>query len=138
MTKYRGYRAILRRNTTGSTYATVGQVLEIGDVGSTRALIDVSAHGDEWMDFLGGRQDGTEFSVRVAFDPADAQHVAMKTDYDNGTTKLYHLEHPDIVGRGLEFTATLNGYLERAPQGGGYEAAVNFKIVNPGVTTYVP
>lgn len=133
MAKYKGYKAVLKRNTTGTTYATVGQVLEIGEVGSTRALIDVTAHGDEWMDWLTGRQDGTEVTVNVALDPVDAQHLALKTDYDAGTQKKFRMEHPDFPTRGLEFTTVITSYRERAEQGGAYQALITLKIVNPGV-----
>lgn len=132
MTKYRGYRMTLNRNTTGSTYAVVGQVLEIGDVGSTRDLIDVSAHGDEWMDFLGGRQEGTEVTIRYAYDPADSQQAQIKSDYDNSVTKLYQLIHPDFAQK-VQFTTVSIGYLVRPPQDGAYEAEITLKIVSPGV-----
>lgn len=132
MAKYRGYRAKLERNTTGSTYVNVGQILELGEVGSTRALMDVSAHGDEWMDFLGGRQEGTELMVRVAVDPLDAQLTALKSDYDSGLTKKFHVTHPDYA-RIVELTAVSVGYLERYPQDGAVEAEITLKIVNPGV-----
>jgi hypothetical protein len=135
MTKYRGYRAIFQRNTTGSTYVTIANVLEIGEVGSTRALVDVTAHGDEWMDFLGARQEGTEFEIRTAYDPNDAQHTALKTDYDAGTSKKYHMIHPDITGStaGVELTAIITGWRVNPPQDGAYTATAQLKIVNPGV-----
>ena len=136
MTKYRGYRAIFARNSTGSTYVTVGQLMDIGDVGSTRDMIDVSAHGDEWMDFLAGRQEGTEFELTYAYDPNDATHTALKTDYDAATSKKYHLTHPDITGStaGVELTAIITGWRVNAPQDGAYTAVATLKIVNPGVT----
>lgn len=135
MTKYRGYRSTLSRNTTGSTYVTIGQILETGDAGSTRDLIDVTAHGDEWMDFLGGRQEGSEFTLRVAYDPNDAQHTALKTDYDAGTSKKYHIVQPDITGStaAVEFTAIITAWLVRDPNDGAHEAEMTLKIVNPGV-----
>ena len=136
MPKYPGYKMVLSRNTTGSTYVTVGQVLDIGDVGSTRALIDVTAYGDDWSDFLSGIQEGSEMSIRVALDPADSQHTALKDDYDNNVgPKKFHLEHPDHT-QGLELTATQTSYVRRFPMDGAYEAVIGLKIVDPGVTTY--
>jgi hypothetical protein len=132
MTKYRGYRTVLSRNTTGSTYVAVGQVLEIGDIGSSRAQVDVSAHGDEWMDFLGGRQEGLEVTIRYAFDPADSQQTQIKSDYDNAVTRKYRLTHPDHAAI-AEFTTISLGYLERPPQDGAYEAEITLKIVTPGL-----
>ena len=136
MTKYRGYRAVFSRNTTGSTYVTIGQVLEIGEIGSTRATIDVSAHSEEWMDFLTGKQEGEEFDLRYAYDPNDAQHTALKTDYDAGLSKKFRLTHPDITGSsaGVELTALITSWKVAAPQDGAYTGIATLKIVNPGVT----
>jgi hypothetical protein len=135
MTKYRGYRATFARNTTGSTYVVIGQILDIGEVGSERETIDVTAHGDEWMDFLVGRQEGAEFDLQYAYDPNDVQHTALKTDYDAGTSKKYHLMHPDITGSsaGIELTALIRGWRVGAPMDGAYTATATLKIVTPGV-----
>jgi hypothetical protein len=140
MAKYKGYRGFLKRNTTGTTYATVGQIKSIGAVGSTRALIDVSAHGDEWADYITGRQDGNEVELVVMFDPADAQHTAMKTDYDasSPTARNYQLQHSDFATHALQFPALTTKYEEEATDDGGYEAHIGFKIVSPGVSVVTP
>lgn len=141
MTKYRGFRAVFKRNTSGSTYVTIGQVLELGDVGSNRNLIDVTAYGDAWADYLGGVQDGTEVTLRVAFDPNDAQHAAMKADYDAGTTKNYQLQQPDIspnTTAAFQFPAIITQFVGRAPMDGAWESEMTLKIVNPGVTQVTP
>lgn len=134
--KYAGYKVQLKRNTTGTTYALVGQVLDIDEIGSDRAQIEVTGHGDSWADFLAGVQEGKEYTVRVALDPADSQHTAMQQDYDNNTgTRKYHLEHPDHT-QGVEITTVAIGVGRAFPMDGAYEASYSFKIVNPGLTTY--
>lgn len=140
MTKVAGYNGFLKRNTTGTTYATVGQIMSLGAVGSERALIDVSAHGDQWSDFVIGRQEGNEVAMTVAFDPNDAQHVAMKTDYDASTptARNYQLQHPAFATRALQFPAYTTKYEEEATDDGAYEAHITFKIVNPGVSVVTP
>lgn len=140
MTKYAGYLGFLKRNTTGSTYVTVGQINSLSAVGSERNLIDVSAHGDPWADFIPGRQEGTEVELNVLFDPADAQIVAIKADYDatTQTVRNYQLQHPAFASRALQFPAFVIKYEEEATDDGGYEAHVTFKIVSPGVTVVAP
>jgi hypothetical protein len=140
VTKVAGYNGILKRNTTGTTYVTVGQIMSLGPVGSERNLIDVSAHGDAWADYVMGRQDGNEVELTVAYDPADAQHVAMKTDYDASTptTKNYQLQHPAFATHALQFPAYTTKYEEEATDDGAYEAHITFKIVTPGVSVVTP
>lgn len=137
MAKVAGRLGAISRNTTGSTYVNVGQVLELGDYGSARDLIDASAHGDDWKDYVLGQKDGEEVTLRVAFDPADAQQVALLTDYDASTVKKFHITHPSFATRGIEISAIVTRYIERTPIDGVYEAEATLKIVNPGMTTYV-
>lgn len=142
MTKVAGFNGFLKRNSTGSTYVTVGQIMSLGPVGSERDLIDVSAHGDQWADYVVGRQDGNEVELTVAFDPADAQHVAMFTDYSaaNPTARNYELQHSasGFSTRALRFPALITKYEEEATDDGAYEAHITFKIVNPGMSVVTP
>lgn len=140
MTKVAGYLGFLKRNTTGSTYVTVGQIASLNEVGSERALLDASAHGDNWADFVPGRQEGTEVELIVQFDPADTQHVAIKADYDatTQTARNYELQHPAFPTRALRFPVFVTKYAEEAVDDGIYEAHITFKIVNPGVSVVTP
>jgi hypothetical protein len=140
MAKVGGYLGFLKRNTTGSTYVTVGNIMSISAVGSERTLIDVSAHGDAWNDYIPGRMDGSEVDLVVAFDPADAQHTAIKADYDAGTqtARNYELQHPAFATHALRFPTIATKYEEEATDGDSYEMHVTFKIVNPGVSVVTP
>jgi hypothetical protein len=134
MTKYAARTIIFQRNTTGSTYVTIGQILELDKVGSSRDLIDASAYGDTWKDFLVGLQEGDEVAVRIALDPADTQHTALKGDYDAGLSKKFHLVNTAISPtRTLEVTAIPTEYHEGGDLDGVYEAEMTLKIVQPGV-----
>jgi hypothetical protein len=114
--------------------------MSLSAVGSTRNLIDVSAHGDSWSDFIPGRQEGTEVTLSIAFDPNDAQHTAIKTDYDATvpSARSYQLQHPAFATRALQFPAFVTQYEEEATDDGAYEAHVTFKIVSPGVSVVTP
>src|SRR5262245_48997702 len=140
MTKVAGFNGFIKRNTTGSTYVTVGQIMSLSEVGSERNLIDVSAHGDSWADFVAGRQEGTEVELVIAFDPADAQHVALKTDYDASTpvSRNYELQHPAFASRAIRFPGLPIKYAEEATDDGAYEAHVTFKTVCPGLSVVTP
>ena len=140
MAKVAGFNGFLKRNSTGSTYVTVAQIMSLGPVGSERNLIDVSAHGDQWADFVVGRQEGNEVELTIAYDPADAQHTAIKTDYDAVTpaTRNYQLQHSAFATHALQFPAYVTKYEEEATDDGAYEAHVTFKIVSPGVSVVTP
>jgi hypothetical protein len=140
LTKVAGYTGFLKRNSTGSTYVTVGQIMSLSAVGSSRNLIDVSAHGDSWSDFIPGRQEGTEVTLSVAYDPNDAQHVAIKTDYDATVpaARNYQLQHPAFASRAIQFPAYVTQYEEEATDDGAYEMHCTLKIVSPGLSVVTP
>src|SRR6266545_2768332 len=136
MTKVAGFLGFLKRNTTGSTYVTIPQILTLGAVGSTRGQIDVSAHGDLWSDTIPGRLDGNEIDVTLLWDPADTTHQAIKADYDatTQTSRLYELQHSAWTSA-YRFPALIFAFEVEATDDGGMEGHFTLKIVTPGVST---
>ncbi len=139
MTKTAGFLGLLKRNTTGTTYVTVPQLLSVGAVGSTRGQIDASAHGDLWSDTIPGRLDGNEVDVVLQWDPADAQHQAIKADYDASTqtARNYQLQHP-AWSSAYQFPAMIFAFEVEATDDGLMEGHFTLKIVTPGVSTVTP
>jgi len=136
VTKYRGADITFARNTTGSTYVNITQVLELGRPGFSRDSTDATAYGDAWTDYLPGLNDGDELPITVAFDPADAQHIALKADVDAGLKKKFHLVNTAITPtRTLEITAIPISSNEGGDKDGVYEMQTVWKIVTPGVVS---
>jgi uncharacterized protein YbdZ (MbtH family) len=139
MTKVAGFLGFLKRNTTGSTYVTIPQILSIDPVGFDRNHIDVSAKGDLWEDIIPGRLAGRELSVTLIWDPNDAQHTAMFTDATAATQTLrnYELQHSAWTDA-YRFPAYIVGWDIEATDAAGMEAHFNLKIVNPGISEVTP
>jgi len=143
MTKQAGFLGFLKQNAalgvaTG-TYNTVTQINTISAVGSNRGLIDVSAHGDLWSDFLPGRQEGLEVTLNVLWDPTITTHTNMKSDYDSVAVALryYELQHPNWASA-YRFPVVTSQWEIEATDAAGMEAHVTFKIVTPGVSSVTP
>jgi hypothetical protein len=143
MAKVQGFLGFLKQNAaTGvatGTYNTVTQIQTVSAVGSNRALIDVSAHGDMWSDFLPGRQEGNEVTLTVMWDPTITTHTNMKADYDATTTptRYYELQHPSWTSA-YRFPSIVSVWEVEATDDGAMEAHVTLKIITPGVTTVTP
>jgi hypothetical protein len=143
MAKVAGFLGFLKQNAaTGvatGTYNTVTQINSVGAVGSTRALIDVSAHGDMWEDNLPGRQAGNEVELNIMWDPTVTTHTNMKADYDATTTvaRYYELQHPSWTSA-YRFPSIVSAWEVEATDDGAMEAHVTLKIVTPGVTSVTP
>jgi hypothetical protein len=143
MTKQAGFQGFLKQNAalgvaTG-TYNTVSQIGTVTAVGSSRALIDVSAHGDAWSDFLPGRQEGSEVTLTVMWDPTITTHTNMKSDYDSVAVAIryYELQHPNWASA-YRFPAVTSQWEVEATDDGAMEAHITLKIITPGVSSVTP
>ena len=135
MPKYEGHKVALKRGdgaTPTEVFTSVGQVIAIGAFGSTRDLIDVSAYGETWMDFLGGKKEGAEVEFTVAFDPANTQHTGLQTDYDNAVRRNFRVEHAGAA-YGWTISTVVIGWQVSAEQTEGLLGTLTVKIVEPGV-----
>jgi hypothetical protein len=130
MTKYAGRGLVLVL--AGSSPETVGQVTSLGNAGSSRDLIDASAYGNDWKDYVVGQQDGSEIEVEIAYDPADAGHAALIAAYDAGTPEDFEMEHADS-GFHVGFPALVTKCERGAERDGLLRLATTLKILNPGV-----
>lgn len=143
MTKVVGFLGFLKQNaatgTPTGTYNTVSQIQTVTAVGSERALIDVSAHGDMWADFLSGRQEGNSVELTVMWDSTITTHQNLKTDYDATTqvARYYELQHPSWA-TAYRFPSIVTQWDVEATDDGAMEAHISLKIVNPGVSSVTP
>lgn len=114
----------------------VGQLTAFGEVGSTRDLIDASAYGDDWKDYVLGQQDGTEVSFTIAYDPTDAGAVALLDSYENApdTPVTFTVTHTD-AGLTMYVTALITQLTRGGDLGGLLQMSGTAKIINPGVVT---
>ena len=143
MTKQAGFLGFLKQNaatgTATGTYNTVQQINSVSAVGSTRALIDVSAHGDTWADFLPGRQEGAEVTLNVMWDSTLTPHSNMKADYDSVAVavRYYELQHPNWA-QAYRFPAITSQWEVESTDSGAMEAHITLKIITPGVSAVTP
>lgn len=136
MPKYTGYTTVWSR-ATSSSFATVATIVNVREVtpgfGSERALFDQSAYGDQWMDWAVLQQDGTEFTMTLAYDPADAVHILLKSDYDTPAANTWIRASHALSDFRYNITTVCRGLQINPARDGSLEAQFTFKVVNPGV-----
>jgi len=123
-------------NVTAGTVAkfnAVGQVTAMGTAGSSRDLIDASAYGDAWKDYVVGQQDGSEMDIEVALDNTSTGHVAVKTAYDGGVSWRFGMTHT-AAGFDVAFPALITKWERGGDLDGLMKGVGTLKILNPGVT----
>jgi hypothetical protein len=129
MAKYASRSLVL---SIGAVPAIVGQVTSLGDAGSSRDLIDASAYGDDWKDYVVGQQDGSEVEVEVAYDPAASAHTAMIAAYEAGTPTDFEMQHTAAAFH-VGFSALVTALARGGERDGLLHMTATLKILNPGV-----
>lgn len=121
------------------TYNTVAQLLTLTAVGANRGEIDVSAHGDQWSDFLPGRFEGLQITLTLLWDPTVTTQQNIKTDFDAITppTRYYELQHPSWA-TAYRFPSVVTSWEVEATDDGGMEGHATLRIITPGVTSVTP
>jgi hypothetical protein len=109
------------------------QLREFGAFGSTRALIDATAYGDDWTDFVTGLQDGDEVAFTIAYDPADVDHTELIDAYDNTDGRVTFTVVHTASGFEAFINCIINALRRESPIDGLFALSGTLKIVNPGV-----
>lgn len=118
---------------TVAKFTAVGQVTDLGNAGSSRDLIDASAYGDAWKDYVVGQQDGSEIDVEVALDPALAGQLAVKNAYIAGVPITFGMNHV-ASAFDIAFPGLLTKWERGGERDGTMMGAGTIKVLNPGVT----
>lgn len=134
-TKFAGRSAVLKREAPTDTWTDVGQVQNIGPVGSSRGLIDASTHGDDWKDYVLDQQDGDEVQLDIVLDPENSQHDAIVADYDAATQRNYRVTQTES-GLDLVFPALITKLSRQPERAGLLKMSITVKILNPGVEDF--
>ena len=94
--------------TSGGTFATVGQVLDLTPPNVSRDTVEVthSKSTERWREFIGGLKDAGEASLEINFDPADATTTAFLNDINTDTAGYYKIVFPDATEWGFAALAT--------------------------------
>lgn len=106
---------------------------EFGAFGSSRALIDATAYGDDWTDFVTGLQDGDEVAFVIAFDPADLTHQDLVDAYENTDGRITLTVEHTASGYNADISCIVNALRVESPIDGLFALSGSVKIVNPGV-----
>lgn len=118
---------------TVARFNTLTQSLTLGDTGSSRELIDASAYGDAYKDYVTGQQDGAELEIELSLDPADASHAGLKAAYDAGVKAYFVMKHA-ASGLDIGFPAMVTSYARGGERDGLLHVTASLKVIAPGVT----
>jgi len=86
-----------RQNTALSpvAYVAVSQLVNIGEVGVERSLIDVTNLASSIREYKGAIPDGAEIDLDFQYDSDDVEQTGLKTDLDNNTVRNFRINIQD-------------------------------------------
>ncbi len=87
-----GSKTELWRNT--STPARIALVRELGEITSTRDLVDATTYEDDYRSNIAGLKDSGEFSLTLIFDQTDDAQAQFVTDFESGDLTDYEIRFP--------------------------------------------
>ncbi len=76
-------------------FTTVTQLVNIGEVGSERALIDTTNLASTLREYKGAIPDGAEIQLDFQYDSDEAGQTGLKTDLDANTVRNYQINIQD-------------------------------------------
>ena len=109
-------------------YETVGQLVNIGEVGVERALIDVTNLASTLREYKGAIPDGSEIDFDLQYDPDDTKQTGLKTDLDNNTVRLFKVLLGDSPATDFSFSGLVISWKINNPIDNIVPLAVRIKI----------
>jgi len=90
------FGVVVRRRTAPTTFASMGELVDITANTVTREVKDATHHGspDKYREFISGLRDGGEVALTLHY-PVGGLHAAgAKTDFDADAPNDYEIELP--------------------------------------------
>lgn len=147
MAEYVGYKVLIAREVaaTPGTYATIGQVIDIGGPSASADQIETSHRDSQLRKFQSGMRDAGEVNFGIMFDPDLASHdptlaTSIYKDWELGRLANYKLTFPGVVAAVTTcvFSAFTSAFGFDAAMEDGLKADVTLKINGTLTWAHVP
>lgn len=130
--KYAAFGTLLQRGDgeDPEVFTTIAGVRNIPLPNISRDTIDVTAHDSPgaFEEIIPTIKRTEAAALEIVYDPADAEHVNLKNDFDNGVKSNYRIVFPDAANTTKEFAAYVTGFAIEAPHDGALMLSATLKI----------
>ena len=110
-------------------YVAIPQILNIGEVGSERSLIDVTNLASTLREYAVAIPDGAEIDLDFQYGgKADLVQAALKTDMDAGTVRSFRVTLTDSPATTWTFSGLVTSFKIGAPIDSVVPLTVRIKI----------
>ena len=116
-------------------FTTVTQLVNIGEVGVERSLIDVTNLASTIREFKGAIPDGAEIQLDFQYDSDEAGQTGLKTDLDANTVRNYRINIQDSSVAVFAFSGLVTSWQISNPIDNVVPLSVRVKITGSLVIT---
>ena len=112
-------------------FTTIAEVTNIGGPEIEQDSLDVSHHGVDYKQFVGGLKDGGEVALELNYLPADGTHNAatgLLKDLNDGVLRTFQLVFTDTSLTTWVFSALVTRFAPGAPVDGKLGLSVTLKV----------
>ena len=109
-------------------FVAVGQVVNIGEVGVERALIDTTTLASTLREYKVAIPDGSEIDFDIQYDSGDSPQTGLKVDLDAGTVRLFQITLTDSPATVFAFSGLVISWKIGAPIDNVVPLTVRVKI----------
>jgi len=108
------------------SYTTIPEVNSFSGPGGNAGVIDVTDLASIAKEKMSGMNDNGQLGFEINFVPSNAQHLALRTAKENGTTANFQLVFTD--GTTWSFQALVTGFAVSGAIDGVVKASVTLEI----------
>jgi len=129
MPKYAAYGAKLQYD-ADTTPTDLAYIRDLGGPTFSSDTVDVTTHDSPngLREFIVSLRSGGEISLDLVFDPANAGHVKLTTEWQAATSDTYRIVMTDSGATEWEFDAFVTGFDMSQPADGELSASVTLTI----------
>lgn len=132
-----GHGAKLYRNTSGTTFQVIGEVVSLDGPSLSLDTVDATEmkSADNFMEFVAGIPDGGELTFVCHYDPAPAapnRHYLIRNDLEDRLKKKYRVTFPATVAT-VTFDCFVSAFSPAIAFGALMSLSVTLKITGKPV-----
>lgn len=121
-----------RDSTGGGVYVAIANVSDLSGPSRQRDAIEVTAHDspDQYREFVKGLKDGGEVTATINYDPGQATHGQLDSDFEEHDLRNYQIVvlPGDVNEHTWTFSALITDLGDSFPVDDRMEREVTFKI----------
>ena len=130
MTVFRGSGTVFSRGDAASpeVFTGIGDVISIAGPAIVKDEIETTALDSTSKEFIGALDDPGEITLELNWNPADSEHVSLRSDAEGSTVRNYRVVWSDTSSTQVDFAAEVMEFSLNTEANDAVKGSVRLKI----------